>query len=82
MARASDAQAFIASEKKALLALTTGGNAQALMSIRDTSLNDAAGVHAAMALEEIQAPRSASGVAVNLGVAVKQRRRDQTCLCD
>jgi hypothetical protein len=75
--RRPDMRALIASERKALLAWAMGANPQALMSIRDTSLNDAARVRAALALEEIGEPRQGSGVTVNVsqqtiaGVAIR-----------
>jgi hypothetical protein len=53
-------QAVIADEKKAFLAWATSANAQALTSIRDTSVNDAARVRAVLALEELEAPASTS----------------------
>jgi hypothetical protein len=57
----ADTRALIASERKALLAWATSANPQALMNIRDRSLNDAARVRAALALEELEAPRQGPG---------------------
>jgi hypothetical protein len=66
-------RALIAAERKALLAWATSANPQALMAIRDTSQNDAARVRAALALEELEAPRDGKGfsVIVNNAVAIK-----------
>ena len=63
-----DVWALIADEKKALLTWATSANAQALMAIRDCSLNDAARVRAVLALEELESPKQGSGVTVNVGV--------------
>ena len=52
-----DVRAVIADEKKAFLAWATSANAQALTSIRDTSVNDAARVRAVLALQELESPR-------------------------
>jgi hypothetical protein len=65
-----DVRALIADEKKAFLAWATGANAQALMDIRDTSVNDAARVRAVLALEELEAPRDGRGVNVIVNTAV------------
>jgi hypothetical protein len=64
-----DVRALIAGERKALLAWATSANPQALMSIRDTSLNDAARVRAALALEELETPKQGPGLNVNVGVS-------------
>lgn len=72
-----DVRALLAGEKKALLAWACSANPQALMSIRDTSANDAARVRAALALEEIGEPRQGGGLTVNVsqqtiaGVAIR-----------
>ena len=59
-----DVRALIAAEKKAFLAWATSANAQALMGVRDTSVNDAARVRAVLALEELETPRDGRGVNV------------------
>jgi hypothetical protein len=64
--RRQDARNLIAAEKRALLAWATAANPQALMSIRDTSQNDAARVRAALALEELEAPRDGKGISVTV----------------
>jgi hypothetical protein len=68
--RRQDARKLIAAEKRALLAWATAANPQALMSIRDTSQNDAARVRAVLALEELEAPRDGRGVNVTVNNAV------------
>jgi hypothetical protein len=65
-----DVRALIADEKKAFLAWATSANAQALIDIRDTSVNDAARVRAVLALEELEAPRDGRGTNVTVNTAV------------
>jgi hypothetical protein len=61
-----DVRAVIADEKKAFLAWATSANAQALTSIRDTSVNDAARVRAVLALQELESPRDGKGISVTV----------------